>query len=314
MKMFRMTLIAAGIMAFTLLLSSNTNAQATRTWVSGVGDDLNPCSRTAPCKTLAGAMAKTVKDGEISVLDPAPVGAVTVTKSVYINGTTGAGFGSILNPSSTGVNINITDALDIRKAVRIRNLDINGVSSGLNGVTISSANNVWIEDSVIDGNAGDGAVSGIGVRVNETNGCNVFISGTRIHKNVTGVRATTTAGFVVVNIKDCNIEGNTTGVDANNGSFITIESSRISSNGGDGVRTSSGSGNINVSHSVLAHNIGAAANATVSGSTIRAASNRIYNNGNSFLITAGATIASDGDNRVSGNAGGVAPNGTITKQ
>jgi hypothetical protein len=25
-----------------------TQAQAVRTWVSGVGDDLNPCSRTRP--------------------------------------------------------------------------------------------------------------------------------------------------------------------------------------------------------------------------------------------------------------------------
>src|SRR6201987_4342234 len=59
-------------------------AQATRTWVSGVGDDVNPCSRTAPCKTFAGAISKTAPGGEINVLDPGGFGAVTITKSISI--------------------------------------------------------------------------------------------------------------------------------------------------------------------------------------------------------------------------------------
>lgn len=314
MKTFRFTLRAIGVMAFTFILFSAAQAQATRTWVAGLGDDANPCSRTAPCKTFAGAIAKTSKDGEISVLDPSPAGAVTITKSIYINGTTGAGFGSILNPSSTGFFINITDVNDLRKAVRIRNIDINGASSGLNGVTITSANNVWIEDSVIDGNAGDGIASGIGVRVNESNGCNLFISNTVIHKNVTGVRLSTTSGFVAASIKNCNIEGNTTGVDASAGGFATIDHSRISGNTGDALKATASGATINVTDSVMAHNTGAAANASVTGSTIRCTSNRVYNNTASFLIAAGATVASDGENRVIGNAGGVAPNGAVPKQ
>src|SRR5436853_5978566 len=73
---------------FVVLLACSTlaQAQATRTWVSGVGDDANPCSRTAPCKTFAGAISKTAAGGEISVLDPGGFGAVTITKSITING------------------------------------------------------------------------------------------------------------------------------------------------------------------------------------------------------------------------------------
>jgi len=168
MNKLRFTFMALGIMAFTLLLTAGAQAQATRTWISGVGDDLNPCSRTAPCKTFAGAITKTAKDGEIDALDPTPAGTVTITKSIYLNGTTGAGFASILNVSTTGVSINITDAADVRKAVRLRNLDLNGASTGVNGVSILSANNVWIEDCVIDGNTGDGVSTGIGVRVAES--------------------------------------------------------------------------------------------------------------------------------------------------
>ena len=64
---------------------SLAHAQATRTWVSGVGDDANPCSRTAPCKTFAGAISKTAAGGEINVLDPGGFGAVTITKSITIS-------------------------------------------------------------------------------------------------------------------------------------------------------------------------------------------------------------------------------------
>ena len=92
------TIKAVLVTSFILALATMAQAQ-TRTWVSGVGDDLNPCSRTAPCKTFAGAISKTAKDGEISVLDPGGYGSVTITKSIYINGTHGAGYGSILNAS-----------------------------------------------------------------------------------------------------------------------------------------------------------------------------------------------------------------------
>src|SRR5689334_25262242 len=133
---FYPTIKALLLTSFILALATAAQAQATRTWVSGVGDDLNPCSRTAPCKTFAGAISKTSKDGEISVLDPGGYGAVTITKSIYINGTHGAGYGSILHTLTTGININITDVNDVRKAVRLRALDLNGASTGVNGISI----------------------------------------------------------------------------------------------------------------------------------------------------------------------------------
>src|ERR1700724_2488556 len=86
MSIVRNTLGAAATCAATMLLvASPASAQATRTWVSGVGDDANPCSRTAPCKTFAGAISKTAAAGEINVLDPGGYGAVTITKSITIS-------------------------------------------------------------------------------------------------------------------------------------------------------------------------------------------------------------------------------------
>src|SRR4051812_32555835 len=83
MRRIALLAIAAGFLV-PLLASAPASAQATRTWVSGVGDDANPCSRTAPCKTFGGAISKTAPSGEINVLDPGGFGGVTITKSITI--------------------------------------------------------------------------------------------------------------------------------------------------------------------------------------------------------------------------------------
>src|SRR4030095_5122513 len=141
MSKVRFTLNILAIAIFTLTFAMMAQAQATRTWVSGVGDDVNPCSRTAPCKTYAGAISKTAKDGEISTLDPGGFGAVTITKSITINGGNGGqGYGSILAALVNGVIINITDVNDVRKSVRLDWLNINGASTGLDGVRFVAGN------------------------------------------------------------------------------------------------------------------------------------------------------------------------------
>src|ERR1700675_2228451 len=108
------------------MFSMRANAQASRTWVSGVGDDANPCSRTAPCKTFGGAISKTAVGGEIDCLDPAGYGAVTITKSITIDcGGGDAGMvGSILASGTNGILINVTSPTD-PGVVYIRNLTIN---------------------------------------------------------------------------------------------------------------------------------------------------------------------------------------------
>ena len=93
------------ILAITVGAGSMAQAQATRTWVSGVGDDANPCSRTAPCKTFAGAISKTAAGGEIDALDPGGFGGVTVTKAITIDGGGGV-VASLLVSGTNGVSIN----------------------------------------------------------------------------------------------------------------------------------------------------------------------------------------------------------------
>lgn len=120
-------------------------AQATRTWVSGVGDDANPCSRTAPCKTFPGAISKTAAGGEISVLDPGGFGAVTITKSITINGD--GTLGSILAAGTNGVIVNA----GVNDTVILRNLSINGAGTGLNGIRYLAGRELIVQNSVISG-------------------------------------------------------------------------------------------------------------------------------------------------------------------
>src|SRR5436853_7870893 len=105
---------------FVLVSASAARAQATRTWVSGVGDDANPCSRTAPCKTFAGAISKTAAAGEISVLDPGGFGTVTITKSITIDGD--GTLAGVLASLSNGVTV--SNLAPANTVVTLRNLSI----------------------------------------------------------------------------------------------------------------------------------------------------------------------------------------------
>lgn len=138
------TLIASAVMAMTMLVAP-AQAQATRTWVSGVGDDANPCSRTAPCKTFAGAISKTAPNGEINCLDPGGFGAVTITKAITIY-CTGV-IGGVLASGVNGIIVN-AGAADV---VRLIGLDINGSGTGLDGVKFLAGGALVVQDCKIYG-------------------------------------------------------------------------------------------------------------------------------------------------------------------
>ena len=145
------------VIAFCLL-TTPAFGQATRTWVSGVGDDVNPCSRTAPCKTFSGAESKTFIGGEIDALDDAGYGTITINKSLTIDG--GGHLASILASGTNGVNINIApNANDPNRRVVLRNLGINGAgasgtvgtNTGLRGLNVIAGNEVDVENTRIFG-------------------------------------------------------------------------------------------------------------------------------------------------------------------
>src|SRR6202171_2734537 len=123
---FRLTLLGGALLM--LAFTSVASAQATRTWVSGVGDDANPCSRTAPCKTYAGAISKTAVNGEINCLDPGGFGTLTITKSISI--VCDFTEGGVL---SAGVNGFIVNA-PAGSIVTLKGQDIECTGTGINGI------------------------------------------------------------------------------------------------------------------------------------------------------------------------------------
>ncbi|RYD63523.1 MAG: hypothetical protein EOP58_11235, partial [Sphingomonadales bacterium] len=136
---------AGSIVGAALLYAAPASAQATRTWVSGVGDDVNPCSRTAPCKTFAGAISKTAAGGEINCLDPGGYGTVTIVKSITLDCT--GTLGSVLNSATTGIIVNNATAV-----VKLRGLTINGgtpTAAGLHGIRFIAGASLTVENVLI---------------------------------------------------------------------------------------------------------------------------------------------------------------------
>ncbi|MFZ2066992.1 MAG: hypothetical protein WAV27_13510, partial [Xanthobacteraceae bacterium] len=151
-------LAALGTIA-AILPGSPASAQATRTWVSGVGDDANPCSRTAPCKTFAGAISKTAAGGEIDVLDPGGFGALTITKSITIDGSPGS-IGSVLVAGTNGIVVSAqsTDVVILRN-IRFQGLLGNGSNpgnAGINAILFNSGAKLVVERCDIFGFNNDG--------------------------------------------------------------------------------------------------------------------------------------------------------------
>jgi hypothetical protein len=323
MSKFRFSLTALAIMALTLMISASAQAQATRTWVSAVGNDADPCSRTAPCKTFSGAQSKTAINGEIDAIDPGGYGTISIVKSLTIDGGTGSGWGSILASGTVGVSINIaTSVNDPQKTVRLRHLSINGTGpsgsvgtrTGTTAVSVSTLSaagtTLIVQEVLIDGFTTTGINATFGA-----SGGNLVVEDSYIQEcGSRGIFLSATGGFAVGSIRNVRVHRVATGMEVGANGFATVEDSNSSENTGDAFKASSSTAVLNVNHSIMAHNGGAGANASVSGATIRVASNSVYNNTNSFLIAAGATIASDSQNRVAANGGGVAPNGAIPIQ
>ena len=309
MRTLSTTLKAVTCALFIMALSAAAHGQATRTWVSGVGDDVNPCSRTAPCKTFAGAISKTAAGGEIDALDPGGFGAVTITKSITLDGGTGSGWASILASGTQGVVVN--DSLTATPnsiIVILRNLSINGAGTtlGTNGIAYLSGNVLNVERVRIQrfsgdgiryatGNAGAGRLVVSNVHITHCGSDGIEMAGTNtVHHAVT---------ITNTEITRCN-----NGVRVSNRAIVTIANSNISINNLVAASASiladsavAGGAVINVENcNISFSSVGVQANAN---QTIRLSNTHMTANGTA-LNFAGGVIASYGNNKIAGNVGG----------
>jgi hypothetical protein len=290
-------------MLFSLALPALAAAQATRTWVSGVGDDANPCSRTAPCKTWAGAIAKTAAGGEIDALDPGGFGALTITKSITLDG----GGGQVASVLVAGTN-GITVAAGATDRVIIRNLRFDGLAgngsslgtAGIDGIsflsgaslrlenvnifgfaqqgvsdTATGPSSLVISDSTIADNFGDGVLidpsSGKGTAV---------LEGTSLEDNACGLVVSTVGG----GSGPCGTGTTGTGFTAS----VTAMGSSMSVNTTDGILS------------------------TGAGSNVFATSDLVTANGRGLDAENGGQLVSLCGNAVGGNSSDGAPTSTLS--
>ena len=276
--------------ALLVLSATTAQAQATRTWVSGVGDDANPCSRTAPCKTFAGAISKTATGGEINVLDPGGFGGVTITKSITISS---ENFEAGVLVSGTNAIIINTPATSI---VVLRGLDIEGLGTGLVGVKlISSIAALHIENCTINSFRGTNG-SGIEI-VPSTGAANVFIKDTIVRNNGQGTGGgiffKPPAGATVkASLDNVRMENNIFGLKVQGDSNATVHRSVAAGNAFAGFSTATGSAVMTIDKSVSANN-GTGVGCAV-GTTVRIGNTTIINN--PTPVTAGAACGSLGNN------------------
>src|SRR5467141_2490573 len=189
MKSFRFRLSLLGGALLMLAFTSVASAQATRTWVSGVGDDANPCSRTAPCKTFAGAISKTAPGGIINCLDPGGFGAITITKSITLDCT------NVPVAGVAGVNIT-TGGI----TVILRGLDIEGtIGGGANGINVTAGAVAKVEHFRISQFQ---PATAHGIRFAPTGGSGTLIvSDTEIFQNGVGILVSPDANGALVSLQ-----------------------------------------------------------------------------------------------------------------
>jgi len=262
--------------ALVLSVATLAEAQATRTWVSGVGDDANPCSRTAPCKTFAGAISKTATGGYINAIDPGGFGAVTITKSITIDG--GPFMAGVLATlGSNGIIINNPAA-----KVVLRNLDLEGQGTGNAAINVIAATSVHVENVNIVHWASFGINHNPGGA-----GAQLFLNNVTL-RNTLGVQVNN--GRAAIN--NTRWEAGNKGVFAGANGLVTVRDSIVSGSG-EGFVTSAASAVINLENCVTTNNtfgITAAAGGTVRVSNTDVLSNTntgMFNDGLSFIISLG---------------------------
>jgi hypothetical protein len=299
--------VVSGIVLAWLCVGA-ASAQATRTWVSGVGDDANPCSRTAPCKTFAGSISKTAAGGVINVLDPGGFGGVTITKAITIEAV-----GDVAGVLVSGTNGIIVNA-GVNDVVVLRNLSLHGVGTGLNGINFLAGKSLIVDGCVIESFTGDGisfkpsgaaslvvrntlirsvasgsAGNGAAIQIapGATGSANLAITGLTVSDAVNGVRLT---GVANGSVRDSVFADNSmNGVFAFGANTVELSLDRIT------VQGSSNYGLLAQGNKVV----------------FRLADSSITRNANGVLGWVGAKLLSAGNNRISGNTVDGTPTGPI---
>jgi hypothetical protein len=288
MQTYKSIWAAVAVASSLLAISAPAHAQV-RTWVSAVGNDGDPCSRTAPCKTFAGAISKTATGGIINCIDNAGYSSVTITKSITID--CHETLASILvGEGGNGIVINIPvgDPKDPMRTVRLRNIDLKGINVGNQGIAIVSAAAVIMEDVSVTGmvktaindtrSEGNSSLviknsiiannGGVGIAATATQSNSVVLDNVHSIKNAFGI-AVAKNNTAVIN-RSVFTQNTSSGVEADSSAVMTVDNSVISFN----MTGVSGNGTIGLSNTDVTFN-----GTGISGPSTSFGNNRLLGNG-----------------------------------
>jgi len=323
----RFALILAALFAAGMIGNVSASAQALRTWVSGIGDDTATCSRTAPCKTFAGALPKTAAGGEINCLDSAGFGQLTITKSIAIVCDDVGQVSILAFNGGPGIVINTPPG----SFVTLSGLFVDGARnagfSESDGIWIVQGGTVSIRNSTITGFGLSDFYYGVNFRPTATAALvldNVTLTENGSHGGFSsgGLLVTPAAGVAAkVTINNSRIQHNSVaGVRFDTvgivGSLIraTITNSVISDDdSGLLAKAPAGTGTVrlSISGTAISENGGYGLIANGSGASVRIGKSVISGNGTALLALSGAGLASYNNNQLDGNDTDGAFTGTV---
>ncbi len=297
-----------------LSAATSLHAQVTQTWVSATGSDSNPCSRTLPCKTFAGALLNTAAKGRINVVDPGSYGTVTITKSVTIDAP--EGFAEVLASGTNAIVISAA-ATDV---VTLRGLTIDGNGTGLDGIQVTSAKEVRIEGCTIQGFVNRGVI------VNNASGSiNLHIRDTAIQNNTGASSPAGNSGAVLLRptgtasasaiIESSHFDQNTFGLRVEANSRATMSDSTASANTTFGVHAALAIGstmpaNILLERVVITNNATGAQAEGSAFASVRLSNTMIISNSVGLSSVSSGQIISSVNNTVVGNGTNGSPTST----
>jgi hypothetical protein len=300
MHKVRLILNTLAVSVFCLACVSVARAQASQTFVASTGNDANTCTKLSPCKTFAGAQPKTAAGGEIDALDQGGFGSVTITKSLTIDGGVGL-FAGIHAPSVTAVTVSAATT----DVVVIRNLRLDGQGTGIDGIKVTSAQEVHVEFCQIL------AFTANAIEVAASANNHLFVQESTMRDNGNaGLLVSTTAGLARATVDHCWFRANGSGLIARDFSRVMLNSSLLTGNSSFGILaealTAGRPAQVNVEHSIISHNankgIQAGSASALATSIVRISENEITNNTNEgVLVTTNGSVETYQNNKIRGN-------------
>jgi hypothetical protein len=287
-KLARSLAVLAAILLPALHAAPAHAVQNSHSWVSRSGLDGNACTSVNPCATFTRALAQTFDKGEVSCLDSGSFGAFAVTISVTIDCT-----GTLATPNDDAgsINSNLIFVNASGAVVTLRGLNVTANSAGgnPNGIVLSAATAVYIEDCVIenfkfkgifDGRTGGGtklAIKNTIVRNNGTAGIvlaadpknTVVLDNVHSVGNTYGI-AVANANNVVIN-RSVMSENSVAGIEADPGSYVFVDNTVITQNAQYGIYAL---GTVGLTNSDISFNV-----SSISGTTMSYGNNRLFENG-----------------------------------